>query len=71
MNLKLLSLLYNMEIENLSTIFNITNFRCFHEETCKTIHSLVGSIEQEFDSILDNEEYWRYREILEKYSGIF
>ena len=56
---------------NIFILVNITNFRCLHEETCKTIHSLVGSIEQEFDSILANEEYWRYREILDKYSGIF
>ena len=52
-------------------LVKITNSRCLHEESFKTIHSLVGSIEQEFDSILANEEYWRYREILDKYSGIF
>ena len=45
-------------------------FRCPCEVTGDKIQTLVNSIEIEFENILATEQYWKYRDILDKYSGI-
>ena len=44
-------------------------FRCPCEITGDKIQTLINSIEIEFENILATEEYWKYRDILDKYSG--
>ena len=43
--------------------------RCDQEVCSSRIETLVQGLETEFNSILDTEEYWKYKDIIDKYSG--